>query len=440
MKKIDDLLNKLNYKRENDSQKFYSEKKIKSNKSDFNIEEIKQKYLRKENNIIETNINFNKEDKYNLNSFSNKNTVNKVINSINNTLGNVQPLNEIEKIKMKYLNKNNNTINYTKNDIKSIEERINKYKNELFEKTEKKNYQIKNEINTNNLLSKYKNLKNENEIQQLTKINDIKNNQQEMKIDDYINLMKEKNKKNIIQVKSDLINEEKNNNFSNLIKNEKNEELNLEKQDLNYNEEEEKTNNEQKILNLEEKDNFNKKNINDKTQFKNSNYNESISFNLSEDSDMFYSKNFKNSLFQKRENPEFNYEEVYPIIEKVSKLKTIKELEEKENNNNISNLEEKNNNDEKDANEIINKVYFALSNNLIELDEKINEPKSGKALELSELENENIKELKSNLLINNNIIEKPKLLTKNNIRNNSKEKKKLLSFSEFLSKEENKNT
>ena len=155
---------------------------------------------------------------------------------------------------------------------------------------------------------------------------------------------------------------------------------------------------------------------------------------------MFYSKNFKNSLFQKKENPEFNYEEVYPIIEKVSKLKTIKELEEKENNNNISNLEEKNNNDEKDANEIINKVYFALSNNLIELDEKINEPKSGKALELSELENENIKELKSNLLINNNIIEKPKLLTKNNSRNNSKEKKKLLSFSEFLSKEENKNT
>ena len=171
-----------------------------------------------------------------------------------------------------------------------------------------------------------------------------------------------------------------------------------------------------------------------------------ISFNLSEDSDMFYSKNLKNSLFQKKEekneekkeekDKEFNYDEVLPIIEKVSKLKTIKELSEQENHN--ENTINKND-EQRDANEIINNVLLALSNNLIELNEK--EPKKGLGLEISELTNENINELKNNLMpINDNIhIEKPKLLSKNNSVNNLKEKKKLLSFTQFLSKDENNN-
>ena len=500
MQKIDDLLNRLNYKRENNPiEKNYSEKK---NKKDFNIDNILQKYMKKTDKIIDTNIDFtsNKEDNFNLNNFSkNQNIINNVIKSVNTKIGNVEPINEIEKIKMKYLNPSkNNILPNTKNEIKSIEERMNQYKNELYKKIQYKNSNKPKEFNIDEIIEKNKNI-NKN----YPNIIDIKQNNTILlkKDDDLINVIVDK-KKNYdsnlnfekkIENNFNLINEQKKDNNFNLIpkpKINKNEDLihkpietnnfNIfqEQKIENYNfipskEEdsfqnlnthfnylipekdnddeqnlfqEEKNNNENNTsnnFNLEEKKILSKIPIPNKNSI---NTESMISFNLSEDSDMFYSKNLKNSLFQKKEekneekkeekDKEFNYDEVLPIIEKVSKLKTIKELSEQENHN--ENTINKND-EQRDANEIINNVLLALSNNLIELNEK--EPKKGLGLEISELTNENINELKNNLMpINDNIhIEKPKLLSKNNSVNNLKEKKKLLSFTEFLSKDENNN-
>ncbi len=500
MQKIDDLLNRLNYKRENNPiEKNYSEKK---NKKDFNIDNILQKYMKKTDKIIDTNIDFtsNKEDNFNLNNFSkNQNIINNVIKSVNTKIGNVEPINEIEKIKMKYLNPSkNNILANTKNEIKSIEERMNQYKNELYKKIQYKNSNKPKEFNIDEIIEKNKNI-NKN----YPNIIDIKQNNTILlkKDDDLINVIVDK-KKNYdsnlnfekkIENNFNLINEQKKDNNFNLIpkpKINKNEDLihkpietnnfNIfqEQKIENYNfipskEEdsfqnlnthfnylipekdnddeqnlfqEEKNNNENNTsnnFNLEEKKILSKIPIPNKNSI---NTESMISFNLSEDSDMFYSKNLKNSLFQKKEekneekkeekDKEFNYDEVLPIIEKVSKLKTIKELSEQENHN--ENTINKND-EQRDANEIINNVLLALSNNLIELNEK--EPKKGLGLEISELTNENINELKKDLMpINDNIhIEKPKLLSKNNSVNNLKEKKKLLSFTEFLSKDENNN-
>ena len=503
MQKIDDLLNRLNYKRENNPiEKNYSEKK---NKKDFNIDNILQKYMKKTDKIIDTNIDFtsNKEDNFNLNNFSkNQNIINNVIKSVNTKIGNVEPINEIEKIKMKYLNPSkNNILANTKNEIKSIEERMNQYKNELYKKIQYKNSNKPKEFNIDEIIEKNKNI-NKN----YPNIIDIKQNNTNnillKKDDDFTNVIVDK-KKNYdsnlnfekkIENNFNLINEQKKDNNFNLIpkpKINKNEDLihkpietnnfNIfqEQKIENYNfipskEEdsfqnlnthfnylipekdnddeqnlfqEEKNNNENNTsnnFNLEEKKIISKIPIPNKNSI---NTESMISFNLSEDSDMFYSKNLKNSLFQKKEekneekkeekDKEFNYDEVLPIIEKVSKLKTIKELSEQENNNNENKINK--NDEQRDANEIINNVLLALSNNLIELNEK--EPKKGLGLEISELTNENINELKNNLMpINDNIhIEKPKLLSKNNSVNNLKEKKKLLSFTEFLSKDENNN-
>ena len=501
MQKIDDLLNRLNYKRENNPiEKNYSEKK---NKKDFNIDNILQKYMKKTDKIIDTNIDFtsNKEDNFNLNNFSkNQNIINNVIKSVNTKIGNVEPINEIEKIKMKYLNPSkNNILANTKNEIKSIEERMNQYKNELYKKIQYKNSNKPKEFNIDEIIEKNKNI-NKN----YPNIIDIKQNNTILlkKDDDLINVIVDK-KKNYdsnlnfekkIENNFNLINEQKKDNNFNLIpkpKINKNEDLihkpietnnfNIfqEQKIENYNfipskEEdsfqnlnihfnylipekdnddeqnlfqEEKNNNENNTsnnFNLEEKKILSKIPIPNKNSI---NTESMISFNLSEDSDMFYSKNLKNSLFQKKEekneekkeekDKEFNYDEVLPIIEKVSKLKTIKELSEQENNNNENKINK--NDEQRDANEIINNVLLALSNNLIELNEK--EPKKGLGLEISELTNENINELKNNLMpINDNIhIEKPKLLSKNNSVNNLKEKKKLLSFTQFLSKDENNN-
>ena len=525
MQKIDDLLNRLNYKRENNPiEKKYSEK---NNKSDFNINNILQKYMQKADKIIDTNIDFrsNKDDKFNLNTFSkNQNIINNVIKSVNTKIGNVEPMNEIEKIKMKYLNpSNNNILSNTKNEIKSIEERMNQYKNELYKKIQYKNSSNPKEFNIDKIIEKNKNLnKNSSNIIDIKQNN--KNNILFHKDDDFTNLILDKKK----NYDSNLNFEMQTENTFNLINEQKKDDkfnLNLEKQtENNYNliNEQKKNNNfslipkpkidktedlipyetnnlniiqEHKIENynyisskeedsfqhlntnfnylIPEKDNFDESNLfqeeknnNENNSTNNFNIKEKkiiskipipyqnsintesmISFNLSEDSDMFYSKNKKNYLFQKKEekneeikeekDKEYNYDEVLPIIEKVSKLKTIKELSEQENNNKenkINKYEE-----ERDANEIINNVLLALSHNLIELNEK--EPKKGLGLEISELTNENINELKNDLMpINDNIhIEKPKLLSKTNSVNNMREKKKLLSFTEFLSKEEDNN-
>ena len=116
-------------------------------------------------------------------------------------------------------------------------------------------------------------------------------------------------------------------------------------------------------------------------------------------------------------NNDFDYSEVLPIIDKVSKLKDLNEIDDnydKQNtnsqrvnliNNNVINKEE-------EVPDIVNNILDALSNKLI----------------ISNIENNN------NNKENENTIEKPKLITKNN-RIEDKTKK-IISFQEFLEKEE----
>ena len=115
-------------------------------------------------------------------------------------------------------------------------------------------------------------------------------------------------------------------------------------------------------------------------------------------------------------NNDFDYSEVLPIIDKVSKLKDLNEIDDnydKQNtnsqrmnliNNNVINKEE-------EVPDIVNNILDALSNKLI----------------ISNIENNNNKE-------NKNIIEKPKLIIKNN--SIEEKTKKIISFQEFLEKEE----
>ena len=116
-------------------------------------------------------------------------------------------------------------------------------------------------------------------------------------------------------------------------------------------------------------------------------------------------------------NNDFDYSDVLPIIDKVSKLKDLNEIDDnydKQNtnsqrvnliNNNVINKEE-------EVPDIVNNILDALSNKLI----------------ISNIENNN------NNKENENTIEKPKLITKNN-RIEDKTKK-IISFQEFLEKEE----
>ena len=120
-------------------------------------------------------------------------------------------------------------------------------------------------------------------------------------------------------------------------------------------------------------------------------------------------------------NNDFDYSEVLPIIDKVSKLKDINEIEDnydKQKTNALntqrmnltnSNININSNEDEEVPN-IVNSILDALSNKLI----------------TSNLENNQENEKK---------IEKPKLISKNN--NLEDRTKKIISFKEFLAKDDN---
>ena len=324
-----------------------------------------------------------------------------IIESYNN---NIEPiLKEIEKIKKKYLTSTDNqTFIQKEKEIKLLEEKLNRYKIELFKSIE---------MNNNNILfGKYY---NENNLYQNKELN-------QDKID----------------------------------------EINIDK--INSNNEENKE----------------KKKINIKNPLKESLNNDTIiSFNISEDSEMINSKMFQSKNLQKKEDKEFNYEEVLPLIEDV-KLKTIKEEQEnlygetKENffnqdkdniNENKENFienktkinEDKENlNENKDkviydlkenkkielnetkkqASEIAKNIIEAISDKLIQKEENENIPKK----DIKELINDDKKEnqIKPPNLIGdkNNKIQQPKLLSKNNSLGINKEKKKILTYSEFIKK------
>ena len=387
LRKINSILNRDNYFR-NDNNDLFENKNFQTfnnNKTQINIEKIKKKYCVNNNNNINTLNNLEKK--------SNENNINKQnsfdMNIIDSYNSNIEPiLNEIEKIKNKYLNsKNNQKFIQTENQLKILEEKLNKYKIELFKSIE---------INNNNLFSNKKEFQNQ-----------------------YLFQNRELNK--------EIFNE----NHTNKKNNEESKKI------------------DKKILN--------------KHQLKESlNNNETvISFNISEDSEMINSKNLlvKNSIIQRKEDKEFNFDEVLPIINEAN-LKTIKEdnnenlietnenffiqkenrkneENEKKDNNLIKNKDIKEMDDtKKEVSIIVRNVIETISNKLIENEEKDNNSEK----DILELINDNKEKniIKQPKLIsgkNNKQIPQPKLLSKNNNKNFNKIKNKYISFSEYLNQD-----
>ena len=385
LRKINSILNRGNNYR-NDNNIFIEKKNFNNNKKQINIENIKRKYLSNNSNNIDSLNNLEK-IQYDNKLNNNRNKQNSFdMNIIDSYNSNIEPiLNEIEKIKQKYLNSTNNQkFIQTENQLKILEEKLNKYKIELFKSIE---------MNNNNLFS----------------------NNKDSQINQFLFQNSEFNKGIVNEIKTNKINDE-----------------------------------ESKIRD---------KRILNKYQLKESlNNNETvISFNISEDSEMINSKNFlvKNSIIQRKEDKEFNFDEVLPIINEAN-LKTIKEdnnenlietnenffiqneiLKNEENekiNQNLDNKELKDVSEtKKEVSIIVRNVIETISNKLIENEE--NENNYEKDILVLINDNKAKNQIKQPKLIgdnNNKQIPQPKLLSKNNNKIFSKVKNKNISFSEYL--------
>ena len=385
LRKINSILNRGNNYR-NDNNIFIEKKNFNNNKKQINIENIKRKYLSNNSNNIDSLNNLEK-IQYDNKLNNNRNKQNSFdMNIIDSYNSNIEPiLNEIEKIKQKYLNSTNNQkFIQTENQLKILEEKLNKYKIELFKSIE---------MNNNNLFS----------------------NNKDSQINQFLFQNSEFNKGIVNEIKTNKINDE-----------------------------------ESKIRD---------KRILNKYQLKESlNNNETvISFNISEDSEMINSKNFlvKNSIIQRKEDKEFNFDEVLPIINEAN-LKTIKEdnnenlietnenffiqneiLKNEENekiNQNLDNKELKDMSEtKKEVSIIVRNVIETISNKLIENEE--NENNYEKDILVLINDNKAKNQIKQPKLIgdnNNKQIPQPKLLSKNNNKIFSKVKNKNISFSEYL--------
>ena len=430
LEKIDNLLAKLNFKRENDL--------IISKKPMNNIQEnnsisivnpapnVSTDNLNKTNMSVLDNNNFNKLDitsikaKYenNKNSFNitqkffddandeNQNNDNNKLNTINNIkkLNQLNARNEIERIKAKYytmnLNKNNN--NYLDNNYV-----INNNINNSFVQLNKEIIEIKNKLDSyrNDLKLSYQNII-KNSIDSYIQTNDIKtkyNEEKEINIYNK-NIINNNNDNNLYN--KDNIESTKQISFKNNIPN-----LNIKSFDINNDLKETKRNMlndyEDNINDTNSENNSNNINeVKNKNNFNNINNNESINNDY---------------------NNDFDYSEVLPIVDKVSKLKELNDIDEDFENQKSNNLfsdrtkitninVNQNNNEEDEVPNIVNSILDALSNKLISSNIDYEKKKDQKF----EKENDNLT--------------KPKIIPKN--KNIENKKNKVISFQEFLAKEE----
>ena len=424
--KIDNLLDKLNFKRENNmNNRLINEEKQNNHKNEdeinininnnkkFDIDNIKSKYLN--NNINTLNIT----EKY-YNNKKEDDSIN-INNSTTLTINNIKKMNqlnsrsEIERIKSKYYSMNLNNIINKRNylskdvfldknkdnynlqlnkDILEIKNKLELYRNEVNLLNKK---EINEELNQkeNSLLNK-KELNNElNSFISNKQLNnsDIINNNINNKND--IDMNVSLNKENVIS-------------SNKIIENGSNQ-INIPNLNFKYNIQN----------NIEQKENNSRKEIEvDINSYENYINNKDQENNMQNNNNGLISEiniNSNNQMINSNNN-DFDYSEVLPIIDKVSKLKDLNEIDDnydKQNtnsqrmnliNNNVINKEE-------EVPDIVNNILDALSNKLI----------------ISNIENNNNKE-------NENIIEKPKLITKNNSIEDKT--KKIISFQEFLEKEE----
>ena len=424
--KIDNLLDKLNFKRENnienrpiiqeknnimrnyEDNKEANKNNINNNKK-FDIASIKSKYL--DNNINSLNIT---EKYYNNKDKEENNNYNITQPYLKNNMNDIKKLNqlnarsEIERIKSKYYSMNlNNIIN--KNNYLNADLFPNNNRNNYNLQLNKDILEIKNKLELYRKEVKEISLLNEKDITKSSiskkEINDSEKNISINKnindINDNIKLENDKKEMNIIENGSNQINIP-NLNFKYNIENNK---------ERKYENE-----NSRKEIDIEINSYENYIN-NDKTEKNEIQNNNNINGFISE-----IKINSNNQIINSNNN-DFDYSEVLPIIDKVSKLKDINEIEDnydKQKTNALntqrmnltnSNININSNEDEEVPN-IVNSILDALSNKLITSNIENNQ------------ENENEKK-----------IEKPKLISKNN--NIEDKTKKIISFKEFLAKEEN---
>ena len=430
LEKIDNLLAKLNFKRENDL--IISKKPINNIQQNNSISivnpapNVSTDNLNKTNMSVIDNNNFNKLDitsikaKYenNKNSFNitqkffddandeNQNNDNNKLNTINNIkkLNQLNARNEIERIKAKYytmnLNKNNN--NYLDNNYV-----INNNINNSFVQLNKEIIEIKNKLDSyrNDLKLSYQNII-KNSIDSYIQTNDIKTKYNEEKdINIYNkNIINNNNDNNLYN--KDNIESTKQISFKNNIPN-----LNIKSFDINNDLKETKRNMlndyEDNINDTNSENNSNNINeVKNKNNFNNINNNESINNDY---------------------NNDFDYSEVLPIVDKVSKLKELNDIDEDFENQKSNNLfsdrtkitninVNQNNNEEDEVPNIVNSILDALSKKLISSNIDYEKKKDQKF----EKENDNLT--------------KPKIIPKN--KNIENKKTKVISFQEFLAKEE----
>ena len=425
--KIDNLLDKLNFKRENNinNESISMEKyNINNNKEDiisnnskkFDIGSIKSKYKNNdinEFNVVEKYYNPKKEDK-NILSINDIKKYNKL-----------NARSEIERIKSKYYSMNLNNIINKKNYLKD----------DLFPNNNKDNYNIQLNKDILEIKNKIELYKNEFKNISLLSQKDLKDESISIKEENEkfkIHNVNENSKNISIINKNDILNNEnnQNQNLNKVIEN-GNSQINIPNLNFKYsipNNLEKFDNNSRKEIDVEINsyensiinninNNNNQQEINEINEIQNNNMN--MNGIISE------IRINSNNQMMNNNNNDFDYSDVLPIIDKVSKLKDLNDIDEnfdkqKTNDLNIerinitnSNINNLNSNEDEEVPNIVNSILDALSNKKI---------------------TNNIESNQNNDI--NNQIEKPKLINKNN--NFEDKKNKIISFKEFLEKEENK--
>ena len=304
----------------------------------------------------------------------------------NKNISNIPTINNtfIQKIKAKYLFNNDsltNKISKKNQEISELEQKLNFYKNKLFSQNSPEDNYINLKLDIKNL--------NLNSSQENSYTLNSKNNTKS------INL-------NTSEIYT-------NNNNNSSIPNDKSFSF---KNNLKNNQ-----------ININSNNNPLKESKFSQSQLSHNNGEETINFSLSEDESGLsgYFK-FKGSQIEEKDK-EYNYNDVLPIINKVSKLKEIKEED------------DINNTDKLLANKIINNVIDNVTKNEDEkyknIMDKFKEEEKENDLLYNQINNQSLN------FNNNGINEKPKLIRKNS---SDKDKKrninnKIISFEEFLSKE-----
>ena len=353
----------------------------------FNIEQLKSKYVQQNqptnsfynkaftmnpstnpNNFffgLQDNMRYNQNSMNTFNTMNNPNLIPQIqkMNQINNNNMLINPRDEIERIKMKYFSiENANKTNEFKNTLSTIEDKIQKYKEQIYSSPNdpiSTKYNISKPVTVNEQSKPSFNQKFE-----INRVNDIEINTNE-------------NNNDLLLSKMSWI--------------------------------------EGKISTSSNKFNFNNNSINMLEANKNNDIttnNQNVSYT--------YSNSCKSEKDEKEDN--YNYDEVLPIIDKVSKLKEIENITEEEHYH----TEEEEEDHKSLSKQIVNNVIDEVSSKLSEKSQKEEEENKVDYLNVKDLEVDNVNTNRKKE------ISQPKVIISNK-KQATLPKKKLISFEEFLS-------